>query len=104
MSRIEALFAPPPGRWGLRGDPLLWDALRRLFDGMAMPDDLDTLNRALNIGFAELTGTALADAPDTMPVSWTKGTKGGMSNGIVSPPFWRDVGFPMIRDRWQGLR
>jgi molybdenum cofactor cytidylyltransferase len=104
MTGMEALFAPPPGHWGLRGDPLLWDALRRLFDGMAMPDDLDTLNHALDTGFAELTGAALAGAPDHLRVSWTRGTQGGMSNGLVSPAFWRDTGFPLIRSRWAALQ
>jgi molybdenum cofactor cytidylyltransferase len=58
---------------------VLWDAPRRLFVGMPMPADLDRLNRALDTGFAELTGT-------------------------VSTTFWRETGFPLIRDHWEAVR
>jgi len=65
-------MAPAPTPWGLRGDPVLFDAMKDVFHVCAMPRDETQLRAAFEAAFETLTDTALADAPYVINVAWTR--------------------------------
>ena len=100
MPSIGELFEIEPRQWGLRGDPQLWKELRSKFSCTSLPKDTNELRLILSHGFEDAVGepieyceTALVDRFHTH----------GMSSGIVSGRFWRDVGFPLIISRFEEL-
>ncbi|ALK33206.1 hypothetical protein Bpla01_64820 [Burkholderia plantarii] len=98
---LAALFAPPPARWGLRGDPYLWDALRARLAGTPLPESDEALDACIALAYAGLTGQPLALSE---PVHVPAFAHGGMSSGMVSPAFWTDVALPLLRQRLAAAR
>lgn len=94
---IAALFREEPFRWGLRGDPWLWREMRERFAAVPCPDSADELAAAIEGMFEQLTGRP---ASERDPFYLEKYSHGGMSSGMVSPPFWRDVAIPLLRQRY----
>lgn len=96
---VDALFDPPGGGWGLRGDPYLWDAMREALAGAPVPSDRDALLRLLQDAFRDLTDVDLTDpdAPET--VFREELAHGGMSSGGVSVVTWRESLLPRLLAR-----
>jgi molybdenum cofactor cytidylyltransferase len=103
-ANIADLMQPPPRRWGLRGDPLLWEAMAEALRTHPFPLDEMALNLSFATVFEALTDHPLETAPEHLRVTWTRRENGGMSNGLVSGPFWRDTCWPLIRDRFAQAR
>lgn len=98
MVGIGTLFDDEPVQWGLRGDPWLWRALAERLTDAPPPDDRGSLDAALRRAFAAEVGrTVTSVLEDTVAVP--RFAHGGMSSGIVSLPWWRDVGLPRLLDR-----
>ncbi len=93
---VSELFVDRPQRWGLRGDPPLWDALLQHFAGITIPCSAADLSALVEAAFESLTQHAIAE---TQPFYIEKYARGGMSNGMVSPEFWRQHGLPLILAR-----
>lgn len=95
-AHVSDLFDPPPGTWGGRGDPYLWADMRDHFAGVECPGTADELAASVEAMFLRLTG---------MPMSHPEGihlekyAHGGMSSGVVWPPFWREDAIPLLRSR-----
>lgn len=51
MASVGDLFRTRPQRWGLRGDPYLWDDLARVFYPVPLPDSAETLRAMLEAAF-----------------------------------------------------
>ncbi|MGJ8617598.1 MAG: hypothetical protein ACSHWS_12225 [Sulfitobacter sp.] len=100
MTRFVDLLEPAPRPWGLRGDPVLFDAMKQVVDDLPLPATEAALRDAFENTFEVLTGTPLADAPDLLRVAATRRENGGMSNGIVSPGYWRDKMLPALIKRF----
>lgn len=96
--RLSALFRKKPTQWGLRGDPYLWKDMTKTLNSVPWPeterDFVDLLERT----FAQLTGDVLSTNRDSIYVA--QYAHGGMSNGQVSPEFWREKAFPLLRRRY----
>ncbi|MGV3524331.1 MAG: hypothetical protein ACO1RX_08905 [Candidatus Sericytochromatia bacterium] len=94
---LAELFDVPPTRWGLRGDPPLWQALAQGAlheDWPASPADLTaTLERL----FENVTAYPLNHAE---PVYVAACDQGGLSAGLVSPAFWRETVLPLLQERY----
>ncbi len=88
----------PPRHWGNRGDPWLWRSLREHFAGRPLPATTAELNAALATAFQALTGQPL-DTADAFFVPQL--AHGGMTSGYVLPKWWRELGFPFVRERWR---
>ena len=96
------LFAREPERWGLRGDPHLWRALRAHFAGTPMPRTWFDVNRLLEQGFQTITGSKLDKQQESLYLKkFSIGS--GMSDGSVSPQWWATIGEALIVDRWAAL-
>lgn len=101
------LFERRPERWGLRGDPRLWDALHERLRDRPLPVDEYLLRRALEIELAEIIGIELpvevrSDADLVTVERFRVGH--GMSDGLVSMHWWRYTGIPILTDRAAGVR
>ena len=94
---ITDLFAPRPGHWGLRGDPMLWDELAERFAYLPLPASAEDLRALLAEGYVRLTGQAL-ELDDQVRID-RYGTA-GMSGGLVSPKFWRTEAIPLLLQRY----
>ena len=93
MLKITDLFKSEPTPWGLRGDPYLWEAMARWFDGKAWPDSAEIFHADLKTAFSELTGHSIESEAHVLVEQFKHR---GMSSGMVSPEFWRERGFPIL--------
>lgn len=91
-------------RWGLRGDPILWQMMADSLTDVLVPNDQATLLVIVTSAFKDLTNYTLEDAPDHISVPATHRANGGMSRGMVSAEFWRETGLPLIISRWHATR
>lgn len=97
---IASLFEERPFRWGLRGDPFLWQEMRAHFDEIPLPASTRELAELIEAAFALLTGHPLSESE---PFFIERFSHGGMSSGMVSPEFWRDKAIPMLQERFDDL-
>jgi len=95
---FERVFIPAPEKWGLRGDPHLWRALRRRFAGRPVPADEPEITTVLHYAIHEIIGCDLRDAGETVRVPAFR-VGSGMSDGHVSTEFWLERGVPLLVTR-----
>jgi molybdenum cofactor cytidylyltransferase len=96
---MAELFTPVPLRWGLRGDPHLWEAMRLRFTDDAFPANQWALIDAVHSAFEELTGVRLRANIGHVSIPAYR-TGSGMSDGVVDGDWWHDVGQALLLDRW----
>jgi molybdenum cofactor cytidylyltransferase len=95
---FDEVFAPRPESWGLRGDPHLWDALRRRFTGRPIPTDQAELTAVIYYAIREMIGCDIRQAAEMVRVpAFVTGS--GMSDGHVSTEFWVQRGVPLLVTR-----
>ncbi|MER7515554.1 hypothetical protein [Streptomyces sp. NPDC126499] len=94
---MAALFEPEPDRWGLRGDPWVWRALRDRLSATDVPPSADTAAALLRAAFAELVGVDLDT--DESSVHRERFAHGGMSSGMVHLDTWRERLMPLLVER-----
>ena len=98
---LASLFEDVPMRWGLRGDPHLWQEMKATLGDATYPATEEQFAALLEATYQHLTGTPLTD-PD--PVFVERHSHGGMSSGYVSPQFWADTAIPLLRARYRDTR
>jgi RimJ/RimL family protein N-acetyltransferase len=96
--KVSALFEPEPRRWGLRGDPHLWHALRLHLADEDMPGTVDEAMGLVRAAFRELTGADLASGHEETAYR-EQYARGGMSSGWISLSTWRERLMPLIAER-----
>ena len=94
--KYSELFEPEPEKWGLRGDSYLWREMKEYFGDKEIPENKGELQHSLfkycsdrckiSINMAE---TAFVEDYD----------KGGMSSGMISCKWWREIGLPLLFSR-----
>lgn len=100
---FEGAFFPRPETWGLRGDPHLWDALRRRFASKVIPPDDQETAAVLHYAIGELAGCDLRTADEHVAVpAFSIGS--GMSDGYVDRDFWLRTAIPLLVQRAADLR
>jgi hypothetical protein len=95
---MSALFDPEPRRWGLRGDPHLWQALREYLSDTDVPASASEVSRLLHTAFGQLAGVDLASDPASS-VYREQFAHGGMSSGMISLDTWRQELMPLLTER-----
>jgi hypothetical protein len=97
-SYLHFVFDPRPEGWGLRGDPFLWDALRKEMRGViaATPDEIVA---ALRHAFRRRVGVDPNARNTPAAVYCEQFAHGGMSSGHVDIPTWRDRLLPLLEER-----
>jgi hypothetical protein len=99
---MARLFDPEPERWGLRGDPHVWRALRDRLSGTEVPETLGETVALLRETFGELVGVDLVGDPASS-VYREAYAHGGMSSGVVSLDAWRESLMPLLVGRARAL-
>jgi hypothetical protein len=98
---LDELFERQPWKWGLRGDPHVWNAMRERLRGRPIPENGFDVRRALEETFTEVTGAGLSGTvkhDDHVSLEQFR-TGSGMSDGVVSLHFWVFTGIPILIDR-----
>lgn len=60
-NRLSELFSERPPHWGLRGDPYLWEDMKKTFADVEMPADKEEITQLISNTFKKLTGRNLND-------------------------------------------
>jgi len=90
---IGNIFLEEPVRWGLRGDPYLWEEFKCYFKNVSFPESSEVLLEQLEEAFLKLTGHTVKHDEYIFIKRYDKG---GMSSGHVSPQFWEEKAFPFL--------
>ena len=86
LGTFEALLTPAPERWGLRGDPFLWEELRASLGRQELPDSVSALLKTISARFRELTAHKLLNEGQLFIKRYSHG---GMSSGYIDMGYWR---------------
>jgi hypothetical protein len=98
MKMVADLFDPEPPRWGLRGDPWVWQAMRDHLGDTYLPPTLAEVEAMIYVAFNRLVGVDLAT--ETAPsVFRPEFAHGGMSSGHIHLETWRAELLPLLIDR-----
>lgn len=93
---LRAVCQPPPARWGLRGDPYLWQELAQALAEQPLPVSAAAIDSLLLALYERLVG----EAPVAGRYSFVaRYAHGGMSSGYVDADFWLAHGLPLVRQR-----
>lgn len=82
---MSTLFHTKPPRWGLRGDPYLWEEMQASFDGIPIPESRLIFEQNIAAAFEKSTGRSIYSG-GIFTVDRFK--HGGMSSGGIDPAFW----------------
>lgn len=95
---MSDLFDPEPVRWGLRGDPWVWRAMREQLVTLALPPSVGEVERLLKATFDRVVACDLA-AESAPWVYREEFAHGGLSSGSVHLETWRAELLPTLIDR-----
>lgn len=98
---LSQVFQEEPSRWGLRGDPYLWQEMKTVLGDLAYPETEEEFNILLEQTYGQLTGVPIKESHSVFVERYSHG---GMSSGHVAPKFWTEVGLPMLRERFRQTR
>ena len=101
QTSIKSIFEPEPQRWGLRGDPMLWQELKQAFSGDHTFNDEKAFEQALYIKAANSIGEPIEQGKIIYIPRFDPGH--GMSRGKIDCSFWIDEGFPLLIARFKLL-
>lgn len=108
MSDIESkkfvgcLFNGWEDRWGLRGDPFLWEELSKFLAKEPLPASVSQLMALIEKAFFQLVGSQLSDPSPSIYVD--RYNHGGLSGGHVCGEFWRDKVLPELHRRYLAVK
>lgn len=94
---IENMFNPTPKQWGLRGDPYLWESLRKHFEQEGLPNKIDEFEIELIKLFKSKTNKSIFDKQSVFVGEYAYG---GMSSGQIYIDKWRDEFIPLLMSRF----
>ncbi|MCB1954132.1 MAG: hypothetical protein KDG55_00565 [Rhodocyclaceae bacterium] len=94
---VGELFQPPPSRWGLRGDPYLWEELAKDLSATPLPKNFSALATTLEDSFERLSGHRLSDGREA---TVDRFKEAGSLFYQISLEFWRAKAFPLIIKRF----
>jgi hypothetical protein len=97
---IVDVFGDKPTRWGLRGDPYLWDELEKLAIEKQPFQTEDDFSNFLKRAFEDIMGNQLIDNKIYYVERFDRG---GMSRGKIDCHFWIETGFPLLVNRFNAL-
>lgn len=90
---VAIIFHPKLERWGLRGDPFLWEHLMDFFKMISLPCDEKEF---VTLFEKEFKRVAKKDFHGKDNIYVEQFAHGGMSSGQISMEFWKSVAFPVF--------
>lgn len=94
--KAAVLFNEKPQKWGLRGDPFLWNDFENAFLEVSLPCTEDEFLLKIQENFLKLTGHKLEENNNFYVEKYGKG---GMSSGYICPKVWRENLIPLLIKR-----
>ena len=94
---IGSLFENEPHPWGLRGDPYLWQEMKRKFKNVPLPETPEELKVMIETEFELITGRSVSESEDCLVEQFSHG---GMSSGYISMEFWHNSAIPELLRRF----
>ena len=85
---VSEIFAEPE-TWGLRGDPFLWEYLKKYYADIEIPYSIEQFHSEILLTFQEFTGRPLEKGEQYMASEFAK-VHAGMSTGQLDGSFWID--------------
>lgn len=98
MKRLTAIFSDPPGKWGLKGEPQLWEDLKAHFAQATAPSTEEKFREELYAAFEKLTGRTVQHHSF---IYVSRYNRGGIGSGLVDPWNWRAVVIPALTQRYR---
>ena len=98
---VSEIFSEPE-RWGLRGDPFLWEYLKNYYINFEIPYSVESLKKDIMQIFKNFTG----EFPKTEKIYFVEEfakTHVGMSTGKLSGTFWINEAIPMLSERLEKI-
>lgn len=99
---VSEIFAERPERWGLRGDPFLWERLEERFGDAPVPYPSDELRRDILQELERLFGERPSAGKICYVPEFARAHI-GMSTGGISADFWLDTAIPLLVERLERL-
>ncbi|WP_226669683.1 hypothetical protein [Metabacillus litoralis] len=96
---VSIIFERKPNKWGLRGDPYLWNELQTTFARIPLPCSTSQFIQLLKKHFQEVTNHEFSTKIETLSVE--KYSHGGMSSGVISTLFWEKEALPLLINQLQ---
>ncbi|MBP3730207.1 MAG: hypothetical protein J6I40_01900 [Mailhella sp.] len=90
---LSELFSIQPPNWGLRGDPFLWEDMKKSFAAVPFPYNSRDLVNDIKRIFLEKTGEELSNSARPFVKEYDHG---GSSSGKVSGRFWLNTAIPLL--------
>lgn len=90
---LHLLFEESPPRWGLRGDPHLWNEMKGFSKTILLPSSAEELTQLLHQLFELLTGKPISIAENFYV---EKHAHGGMSSGYIDANHWQKEIIPEL--------
>ena len=91
--KVSEIFNKKPSQWGLRGDPYLWEEMKTLLANTEMPPTPEELKKLIEQTYEAITSQSI-NCEKNLYIE--KFAHGGMSNGSISPNFWKNNGIPIL--------
>lgn len=100
MNNFSDIFFKTPEQWGLRGDPYLWEDMKRTLAAVRLPSSAAKVRSGLEKEFLKLTGHPISTDRFFYVEKYAHG---GMSSGGIDPSFWRTSGIPILLENFTNL-
>lgn len=95
MKYLE-LFEPEPKTWGLRGDPYLWQEIKKRLGEKEIPINQEEIQREIIHLCLDVFNINLNTDNEIFIKDFDKG---GMSSGWICCEWWREKGIPLLLSR-----
>lgn len=100
---INQIFDTKECFWGLRGDPYLWENLKKEMSQIKIELTPDDFNKLLDEKFNDIIDNkgkvVLKDQ-----VYFENYPQHGMTGGLVSLEWWKKTGLPLLKERYFNLK
>ena len=100
MNNFSDIFFKTPEQWGLRGDPYLWEDMKRTLATVRLPSSATKVRSGLENAFLNLTGRPISTEGFFYVEKYAHG---GMSGGGIDSNFWRTSGIPLLIENFTNL-
>ena len=98
MDNVSVIFTTEPERWGLRGDPLLWQLLKMRYQTTKLPYPPEKLPEDI----AKIVEGLIGEEPRSgqiYKVEQFSRVHVGMSTGMIAWDYWLEKAIPLLRER-----
>lgn len=93
---VSIIFEEKPKRWGLRGDPYLWEEMKYAFSEVPIVISEENFIKEFMSFFKKFTGASLTCECHVFQIKYAHG---GMSSGQISGEFWMKEVLPLLIER-----